>query len=119
METYSSLIKRVRINDSYGRYLTFDFTVDAFPGTLVSDSSKQVLATIQILNADDNYDLTTAEEAEEITYKRYQYNQDGGAYLGIEQLADGSEGPVTKSTAAGDAKENGPAAGIDDPTQWS
>lgn len=104
---------------STGDPSTFDFTVDAFPGPLVSDNSKQVLATIQVLNADDNYDLTTAEEAEEITYKRYQYNQDGGAYLGIEQLADGSEGPVTKSTATTDAKDKGPAAGIDDPDQWT
>lgn len=104
---------------STGDPSTFDFTVDAFPGPLVSDNSKQVLATIQVLNADDNYDLTTAEEAEEITYKRFQYNQDGGAYLGIEELADGSEGPVTKSTAPEDAKNKGPAAGIDDPTQWT
>ena len=99
--------------------MTFDFTVDAFPGTLVSDSSKQVLATIQILNADDNYDLTSEEAAEEITYKRFTYNQDQEAYLGIEQLADGSEGPVTKSTVETDAVAGGPAAGIDDEASWT
>ena len=92
--------------------MTFDFTVDAFPGTLASDDSKQVLATIQILNADDNYDLTKVEEAGTATYKRYTYNEDGGDYLGTEQ-----EGPVTKSTATAD--ENA-AAGSDDPeAEWT
>lgn len=97
--------------------MTFDFTVDAFPGTLVSDSSKQVLATIQILNADDNYDLTGEEEAGAVTYKRYVYNQDGKdneliAYLGTE-----AEGPVTKSTATADEFA---AAGSDDPeAEWT
>lgn len=97
--------------------MTFDFTVDAFPGTLAADDSKQVLATIQILNADDNYDLTGEEEAGTVTYKRYVYNQDGAnkdliAYLGTEQ-----EGPVTKSTAAADETT---APGSDDPeAEWT
>ena len=102
---------------STGDPSTFDFTVDAFPGTLASDDSKQVLATIQILNADDNYDLTKVEEAGEVTYKRYTYNEDGGDYLGIEELPDGSEGPVTKSTAAADETA---APGSDDPeAEWT
>ena len=102
---------------STGDPSTFDFTVDAFPGTLVSDSSKQVLATIQILNADDNYDLTGEEEAGAVTYKRYVYNQDDSgnglsAYFGTEQ-----EGPVTKSTAAADEDA---APGSDDPeAEWT
>lgn len=92
--------------------MTFDFTVDAFPGTLVSDSSKQVLATIQILNADDNYDLTGEEEAGTVTYKRYTYNEDGGDYLGTEQ-----EGPVTKSLQTADQTA---APGSDDPeAEWT
>ena len=93
--------------------MTFDFTVDAFPGTLVSDNSKQVLATIQILNADDNYDLTGEEETKAATYKRYTYNEDDeGDYLGTTQ-----EGPVTKSTATADQTA---AAGSDDPeAEWA
>ena len=112
METYSSLVKRVRINDSYGRYLTFDFTVDAFPGYVKSNPTKQVLATIQILDADDNYDLTSGATEEEVTYERFVYNQDGGAYLGTTQ-----EGPVTKSVQTADQTA---AAGSDDPeAEWA
>lgn len=97
---------------STGDPSTFDFTVDAFPGTLVSDSSKQVLVTIQILNADDNYDLTGEEEAGAVTYKRYTYNEDGGDYLGTEQ-----EGPVTKSLQTADQTA---APGSDDPeAEWT
>lgn len=94
--------------------MTFDFTVDAFPGYVKSNPTKQVLATIQILDADDNYDRTSSATEGKVTYKRYEYNQDGGAYLGTEQ-----EGPVTKSEEEGDAVENGPAAGIDDSAKWT
>ena len=62
---------------STGDPSTFDFTVDAFPGTVKSNRSKQVLATIQILDADDNYDLTSGATESTATYKRYKYNQDG------------------------------------------
>lgn len=93
--------------------MTFDFTVDAFPGYVKGNKTKQVLATIQILDADDNYDLTSGATEDEVTYKRFEYNQDGGAYLGIEEeKEDGTEGPVTKSTATADKKK---AEGSDDP----
>lgn len=92
---------------STGDPSTFDFTMDAFPGTTVADPSKKVLATLQILSADDNYDLTGGEETGTITYDRYVYNQNGGAYLGTTQ-----EGPVTKSEESTDKTA---AAGTDDP----
>ena len=92
--------------------MTFDFTVDAFPGYVKSNPAKQVLATIQILDADDNYDLTSGATEGTATYKRYEYNQDGGAYLGTEQ-----EGPVTKSTVTADQTA---APGSDDPeAEWT
>ena len=97
---------------STGDPSTFDFTVDAFPGYVKGNSAKQVLATIQILDADDNYDLTSGATEEAVTYKRFEYNQDGGAYLGTEQ-----EGPVTKSTTTTDQTA---AAGSDDPeAEWT
>lgn len=89
------------------KILTFDFTVDAFPGYAKGNQAKQILAAIQILNADDNYDLTETATEEAVTYKRYEYNENGGAYIGIEE-----EGPVTKSTEVDDRYE---AAGTDDP----
>ena len=92
---------------STGDPSTFDFTVDAFPGYVKGNKAKQVLATIQILDADDNYDLTSGNETGTIEYERYEYNQDGGAYIGIKE-----EGPVTKSTATADKTT---AAGSDDP----
>lgn len=91
---------------STGDPSTFDFTVDAFPGYIVSNPTKQVLAAIQILSADDNYDLTSSGEVGDITYKRGVYNQDGGAYYTTEQ-----EGYYTKSE---DVKDKTEAAGTDE-----
>lgn len=102
---------------STGDPSTFDFTVDAFPGYVKSNPAKQVLATIQILDADDNYDLTSGATEDEVTYKRYVYNQDGVdndliAYLGTTQ-----EGSVTKSTAIADQTA---APGSDDTeAEWA
>ena len=61
---------------------TFTFTLDAFPDYTKFDRTKKVLASIQVLNADDNYDLNTDELAPNYEYGRFQYNEDTkGNYL--------------------------------------
>ena len=60
---------------------TFTFTLDAFPDYTKFDRTKKVLASIQVLNADDNYDLTKDTEVDAPTYVRKEYNKDGGSYL--------------------------------------
>lgn len=68
--------------------MTFQFTVDAFPG-YVKGASKKTLAALQILRADDNFDVETGVEAGEVTYKRYQYNEDtDGFYFGTEKFTE-------------------------------
>lgn len=77
---------------SSGDASTFQFTVDAFPG-YVKGASKKTLAAIQILRADDNFDADVPIGAGEVTYKRYQYNEDtDGFYFGTEKItADDTE----------------------------
>lgn len=94
---------------STGDPSTFDFTMDAFPGYVVGSPAKEVLAAIQVLSADDNYDLASEAATDEIEYERYKYNQDQAPYLGVV-----SEGPVTKSVAP---EDTGAAAGQD--TAWA
>jgi hypothetical protein len=61
---------------------TFTFTLDAFPDYTKFDRTKKVLASIQVLNADDNYDLNPDELAPNYEYGRFQYNEDTkGNYL--------------------------------------
>lgn len=83
--------------------------MDAFPGYVVGSPAKEVLAAIQVLSADDNYDLASEAATDEIEYERYKYNQDQAPYLGVV-----SEGPVTKSAAP---EDTGAAAGQD--TAWA
>jgi len=103
---------------STGDASTFTFSGDAFPDYSKFDQSRKVLADIQILDADDNYDNTAAESAGDPTdYRRYRYNDDTeGEYLWkdpmIEQHSniDYSDpnymrdhgGPITRSTASAD-----------------
>ena len=47
---------------SSGDPSTFTFTVDAFPGYVNGDVTKKVMATIQIIEADDE-ELTVADVA--------------------------------------------------------
>lgn len=73
---------------SSGDPSTFDFTVDAFPG-YIKGGNKKVLAAIQLLKADDNYDADVPIGAGEVTYKRYQYNDDTeGFYFGTEAITN-------------------------------
>lgn len=79
---------------SSGDPSSFSFVADAFPDYTVSNPTKKVLASIQILDADDNFDLSSNTEEEAITYKRYQYNTDTeGRYIG-------GNAPVTKDDTA-------------------
>lgn len=88
------IIPKVKIQSNFtftmassGDPSSFTFTMDAFPDYILGDTSKkQVLASIQILEADDNYDLTggSAEELTEI--KRFNYNEDNGSYLSRNKL---------------------------------
>lgn len=63
---------------------TFTFSGDAYPDFSKFDLTRKVLADIQILDADDNYDGATgdAATADPTSYRRYKYNEDeDGAYL--------------------------------------
>ena len=65
---------------STGDASTFTFSGDAYKAYSKFDKTRQVLANIKILDADDNYDLTGGEDAGDPTgYDRYQYddNTDG------------------------------------------
>lgn len=63
---------------------TFTFSGDAYPDFSKFDLTRKVLADIQILDADDNYDGATgdAATADPTSYRRYKYNEDtDGEYL--------------------------------------
>lgn len=63
---------------------TFTFSGDAYPDFSKFDLTRKVLADIQILDADDNYDGAAgdAATADPTSYRRYKYNEDeDGAYL--------------------------------------
>lgn len=63
---------------------TFTFQGDAYPDFSKFDLTRKVLADIQILDADDNYDGATgdAATADPTSYRRYKYNEDeDGAYI--------------------------------------
>lgn len=63
---------------------TFTFSGDAYPDFSKFDLTRKVLADIQILDADDNYDGASAgiATADPTSYRRYKYNNDSdGEYL--------------------------------------
>lgn len=63
---------------------TFTFSGDAYPDFSKFDLTRKVLADIQILDADDNYDGGSAGIAtsDPTSYRRYKYNNDtDGEYL--------------------------------------
>ena len=75
---------------SSGDPSTFTFTMDAFPDYTKFDPAKKVLCSIQVINADDNFDKEAGLENEG-TLARYDYNKDGGGYLayGAKTLGEG------------------------------
>jgi hypothetical protein len=63
---------------STGDASTFDFIADAYPEFSKFDLTRKVLADLQILDADDNYDAGLIEApADPTKYRRYRYNVDG------------------------------------------
>ena len=68
---------------STGDPSTFTFQGDAYPDFSKFDLTRKVLADIQILDADDNYDNSDDEgTADPTSYRRYKYNNDtDGEYL--------------------------------------
>ena len=73
---------------SSGDPSTFTFTMDAFPDYTNFDHTKKVLCSIQVINADDNFDKEPGLENEG-TLTRYDYNKDGGGYLAYEAKTSG------------------------------
>ena len=100
------IIPKVKIQSNFtfamssnGDPSSFDFTMDAFPDYIIGDKTKKQLAAIQILTADDNYDLTGNggdDDSGALNYERYDYYddeaqiQDGGSYFTVKE-----EGPIT------------------------
>lgn len=85
------IIPKVKIQSNFtftmassGDPSSFTFTMDAFPDYTIADPTKKVLASIQILSADDNYDLNTGS-VDALTYERYDYQENqtltGGGYI--------------------------------------
>lgn len=69
---------------STGDPSTFTFQGDAYPDFSKFDLTRKVLADIQILDADDNYDGATGDTAiaDPTDYRRYRYSDDSeGEYL--------------------------------------
>ncbi len=68
---------------STGDPSTFAFQGDAYPDFSKFDLTRKVLADIQILDADDNYDQSGGDgTADPTSYRRYKYNNDSdGEYL--------------------------------------
>jgi hypothetical protein len=69
---------------SSGDPSTFTFTMDALPDYTKFNPTKKVLCAIQVLEADDNFDLTSSDnENGEVTYTRTTYDVDKkGNYIG-------------------------------------
>ena len=63
---------------SSGDPSTFTFTMDALPDYTKFNKEKKVLCAIQVLEADDNYDIVgEVEDNGDVTYERVIYNVDG------------------------------------------
>lgn len=61
---------------SSGDPSTFTFTMDAMPDYTNFNKTEKVLCAIQVLDADDNFDLTSEEANGTVTYERVMYNKD-------------------------------------------
>ena len=61
---------------SSGDPSTFTFTMDAMPDYTNFNKTEKVLCAIQVLEADDNFDLTAEGDNGAITYTRVLYNKD-------------------------------------------
>lgn len=89
------IIPKVKIQSNFtftmassGDPSTFTFTMDAFPDYTAFDKTKKVLCSMQILNADDNFDAGEALEPTK-NRARHEYNVNDGAYFaGAVKTAD-------------------------------
>ena len=77
------IIPKVKIQSAFtftmassGDPSTFTFTMDAMPDYTNFNKTEKVLCAIQVLEADDNFDLTSNEEEGTVTYQRLIYNKD-------------------------------------------
>lgn len=113
---------------SSGDASTFTFSGDAYPDFSKFDLTRKVLADIQILDADDNYDGGSSGIAtsDPTSYRRYKYNNDSdgeylwkdrslephqnldysdtgtvGAGIGYDQYLEDAGGPATKTPGQG------------------
>ena len=82
------IIPKVKIQSNFtfamaasGDPSTFTFTMDAFPDYTKFDKTKKVLACLQVLSADDNYDLGNPGIADDIEYQRYTYDKDTAPFI--------------------------------------
>lgn len=96
---------------SSGDPSTFNFQGDAYPDFSKFDLTRKVLADIQILDADDNYDLAAGDKTSDPTsYRRYKYNDDtDGDYLWKDPALEGHKN-LDYSDAGYDAEHGGPAS---------
>lgn len=95
---------------STGDPSTFTFQGDAYPDFSKFDLTRKVLADIQILDADDNYDgQGTGATADPTSYRRYKYNNDtDGEYLWKDPSLEPHQN-IDYSDAGYVATEGGPA----------
>lgn len=78
---------------SSGDPSTFTFTMDAMPDYTNFNKTEKVLCAIQVLEADDNFDLTSEEANGTITYERVMYNKDSneGAKSKVAYMSSGNK----------------------------
>ena len=76
------IIPKIKIQSNFtftlassGDPSTFTFTMDAFPDYIEGNKTKKVLCSIQVLEADDNYDAGDVVETKP-TYARVTYDKD-------------------------------------------
>lgn len=77
------IIPKVKIQSAFtftmassGDPSTFTFTMDAMPDYTNFNKTEKVLCAIQVLEADDNFDLTSKDANGTVTYERVLYNED-------------------------------------------
>lgn len=96
------IIPKVKIQSNFtfnmaatGDPSSFAFTMDAFPDYTKFDKTKKVLASIQVLGADDNFDLIDSAAAGTVSYERYkEYANSASDYV----RAEGDDAYATKGT---------------------
>lgn len=96
---------------STGDASTFNFQGDAYPDFSKFDLTRKVLADIQILDADDNYDdINKGPAPDPTSYRRYQYNDDTeGDYLWKDPAIE-PHANIDYSDAGYNAVNGGPAS---------